>query len=278
MHPRADQFQHWLTDYGRFREFRCAPYDNGGCAAYHVMAPLLHQLGGFVSFESYGPALRQVLNSRRTNGSQSSIMVAGIASEESARSLLSVLESLTVSNEVEFVDHCQTPLFRIRTMLEDTNYTTRIHTTVGDFLGDHAPTRRYDIVLADSLLRQFQPQEKVQVIQRLAQHLEPKTGMLLFREYVGRNELLLADLWQKLESYPSVLRWKSSVRNDAVAAFDRLYPELQRYMCAKGGSYNTLEDLKRDIRQGGLAEVETHDLSPQCQLVTCRRRIPTHEE
>lgn len=252
MHCTDERYEQWLASYRDSAAFQCGAYGYG-CEPYHVMAPLLHRLGLFRSYEYYATTLQGPVEQMIRDGKTPSIFVAGVASEESARALLSAIGPTPCPPRVHFVDRCPTPLLRIEAALQP-DEVARITTEVTDVLDPSWPgvERRYDIVVADSFLRQFPRAIKPDVLRRLAAAAEPGHGRLVFREYFGNTGALLTELWARLQSMPAVRGWMAGVDRLAAAAFERMLPHIKSYMSQVGGSYESCDDFVSDLAPAGL--------------------------
>lgn len=241
---------------------------NHGCGDYHLLAPVLHALGYFLSFERYGPEIRAAYDMivGTTSGSPR-VLVVGAESEESLAALIAALAPRDF--RIDVIDRCATPLSRIGAAREDGDPEIRtIQTDVFEFVSDGAP---YDMVVSDSFLKQIAPEERVTAVQRLAAALSPN-GIALFREYIGIHTELLTDFWTQLEARLREVRWHERSSPAAQRVLQDRLPALQAHMAARGGSYESGAAMTDDLRAGGLALIHEHPAGARPYAIAFLRR------
>lgn len=222
-----------------------------GCRIYHVAAPLLHESEYFRSFQSYRAVLQELVIDGLGTQEQVQILVVGIDSESSARSLAEALSIFRTEVEVTFADRCSTPLQRIEKSKEASE--DWIRTEKLEISPDS--TRHYgceyDIVVADCFLKQFESSIKPVVLRALVSFLRSPLSRLVVREYFGSLEELLTRLW-KIKHAPSS-------RVDTLRELLLPYlPEIERYVLSTGALYAKPDDLLSDVRSSSALVVDRH--------------------
>ena len=222
-----------------------------GCGLYHSLAPALHELGFFLSYERYSGLLRSL---RQGMPSRPRVLVAGAESEWSVRALLEAIGARDERDaEVVVFDRCGTPLRRIQAMYAEPWVRTSpvdIHTSLRD-LGE------FDLLVADSFVKQFPPDRKREVLSRLAERLRPG-GALVLREYLGTLPVLLDDFWGQLPA-----RIAESPREDLRARLATLggtaaLDALRSYMNSVGSTWPDETALRADLAAAGLGVRRFH--------------------
>src|ERR1700691_6195132 len=175
--------------------FACDEHGHG-CDAYHATSPLLHHIGFFQSYERYPCTIRCVVAAMPG----STVAVAGVESELSAEALLRALPR-DERRSVTFFDRCETPLRRVAVASDAAFIRHDILTVPADILGAQFDAG-FDVVLADSFVKQFGPVEKPRALERLAGIARSSGSLLVMREYIGELSRLLCDFWACL---PGVL-------------------------------------------------------------------------
>jgi hypothetical protein len=175
--------------------FACHEHRHG-CDAYHATSPLLHHIGFFQSYERYPRTIRSAVAAMPG----ATVAVAGVESELSAEALLRALPT-DERRRVTFFDRCQTPLRRIALASDAAFAQHDVFTVSADILGAQFDAS-FDVVLADSFVKQFGAAEKPRALERLAGMARSSGSLLVMREYIGELGRLLCDFWACL---PGVL-------------------------------------------------------------------------
>lgn len=233
------------------------------CGAYHALSPLLHQLGIFSSYNGYTELISQLIEQQYEACSRwPNTLVVGFASKDSVRALLEI--PATKNLEITFLDRCPTPVNQAR---KEFNSHANLHFLNANIF-EYAPMSRYDLILTDSLLRQFQIGEKREILHRLARLLNT-SGKAVFREYVGTNNCDLKSFLASIDNTPSLLAWKTNANDKCKMLFNRLLPSLKEYMGNVGGSYISWELLVSDITNAHLAIDKTSVFCDKFGIIVC---------
>jgi hypothetical protein len=220
-----------------------------GCKDYHLLAPVLHSLGFFLSYERYGPEIRQAFKMVEEFGiGKPRILVVGAESEESLRALIAALPKCDY--RIDVLDRCVTPLQRIINArgIEEHD----IHIIHSEVLDLHNQNTQYDLIVSDSFLKQITPNDRVKTIKRLSSVLS-SNGIALFREYIGVHSALLDDFWLQLETRLEEVGWYDRASLMAKQVLRDRMPRLQAFMAASGGSYTSESALITAMSAGGFS-------------------------
>jgi hypothetical protein len=171
--------------------FACDEHRHG-CDAYHATSPLLHHIGFFQSYEHYPRTIRRAVAA--VPGS--AVAVAGVESEFSAQALLRALPT-DGRGSVTFFDRCETPLRRVEVASDAEFIRHDVFTVSADILGTHVDAG-FDVVLADSFVKQLKAAEKPRALERLGGMARSSASLLILREYIGELGRLLCDFWAGL--------------------------------------------------------------------------------
>lgn len=260
----------WLTDPARTALFACRE-SGRDCALYHVLAPVLHDAGMWRSFEAYRTILAEMFAQILLRQEALDVLIAGINSEASARTLAAVAGLFAPRVRLTFADICATPMKRIRAALEPTD--PPIETVFGDLVGSVPALagKTFDVVLADGFLAQFPPAHRPGVLSALRGQLRPSHGTMVVREYFGDLDVLLAR-----DRFPAA----------PVAGVDRMAPvrpmldTLHRQLTGSWRLYAQPAALVGDAAQAGLEPV-MHYVSPahsdRVYLLCTRPASPGHD-
>jgi hypothetical protein len=183
--------------------FACQEHCHG-CDSYHAMSPLLHRIGFFQSYERYPRTIRRAVAAIPG----ATVAVAGVESEFSAEALLCALPT-DERHSVTFFDRCETPLRRVA-LASDAEFVRHdVFTVAADILSSRLDAS-FDVVVADSFVKQFGHAEKPRALERLAGMARSSASVLVMREYIGELGRLLCDFWASL---PDALE-RCGVRTD----------------------------------------------------------------
>ena len=277
MRSLAESHASWLADGRGSPLFACA----GGaadCSVYHALAPVLHDLGAWRSFESYRGVLWACFEERLARAPTLSLLVAGIDGESSARTLLACTRVFGPRVRVTFADVCATPLNRIRVALEPDDPDERDVRIVREDLADApaAAGAAFDLVVADAFLPQFAPARRPALLRSLAARLG-SGGVIVLREYFGELDDLLARDWRRMGRHaPRDAEVGALWAGVGDAVRERLV-ELEHRLLAAGPLYRDVPALAVDVAAAGLAIVRTYanDACPDRVLILARRAPDT---
>lgn len=235
------------------RHSKCVRQDVSGtmcfsdpCGAYHALSPLLHQLGIFSSYNGHSELIsRLVEQQREVCLTGVNVLVVGFASKESARALLDI--PVMANQSITFLDRCPTPVNQSRLEFCGRSNLSFLNADILDFHVD----LKFDLILTDSLLRQFDFDDKRRVLTHVA-HLLKNTGKVLFREHVGANNCDLSAFLASIDSNPALLAWEESANEECRELVRGLMPSLKGYMSSVGGSYMSWDLFFRDIGDADL--------------------------
>ncbi len=241
-----------------------------GCRDYHLLAPTLHALGYFQSYERYGPEIRGAYDIvAETKSGTLRLLVLGAESEESLAALMAQLAPRDC--RIDVLDRCATPLSRIAAACEAGDSEIRtIRCDIFDFVSDG---ELYDVVVADSFFKQIAPGQRVAAVQRIAAALRPG-GIALIREYIGVHVDLLANFWTQLETLLRKARWRERASAAAQRILQDRFPALQAYMVTSGGAYECTSAMTDDLRAGGLALIQERSSNVGPYTIALFRRVP----
>jgi hypothetical protein len=240
-----------------------------GCRDYHLLAPVLHSLGHFLSFERYGPEIRAIFDMvAKTASGAPRVLVVGAESDESLGALVATL--VPRDCKIDVIDRCATPLSRIVAARETGD--PEIRTIQSDIFA-FASDVPYDMVIADSFLKQIAPEQRVAAVQRIAAALRP-AGIAVLREYIGAHTDLLADFWSKLQTRLREVRWHDQACSTAQLILQDRLPALQAYMVSSGGAYETVVAMTGDLRAGGLMLILEEAARDLPYIIAFCRRAP----
>lgn len=247
----------WLSDYPRSSLYAC-PESAHSCGVYHVLAPILHDLGIFRSFESYAAILRQQIIEILLAQDEIHLLVAGIDSESSARVLVENIAVFRPRIQVTFLDRCATPLNRIASCLEEGE--EYIQTWEQDIATapKGTPKPGYDLVLLDSFLKQFDSPRRLSIVQALRACLRPGQGRMILREYFGTFDDLLPLLWERLVPSSPAFPSRPFLQPDDWRRLLRRVPPLERYIRSTGEFYEDPETLLAELKRGGMVMIEQY--------------------
>jgi hypothetical protein len=235
----------WLLRHRRSSLFNCLPAAK--CDVYHVMSPILHDIGLIASYSTYIPIIHKVVANCLLKSDRLNILVAGVDSEASAKELLHALEIFGPMCSVTFADCCRTPLARIEKALDGNG--SHIRTAWVDLVeSTEDEGEQFDLVLADSFLKQFGCERRVSVLNQIARFARKGSGQLILREHYGSPTDLLAHLWDRLDrmltcGYPNDFA-HSVVQQPE---FRTMIDELDRYYRDTGSFYSDRSALRFDV-------------------------------
>lgn len=268
MRSLAESHASWLACGRGSPLFACA----GGaadCSVYHALAPVLHDLGAWRSFESYRGVLWACFEERLARVPTLSLLVAGIDGESSARTLLACTRAFGPRVRVTFADVCATPLNRIRVALEPDDPDEREVRVVCEDLAD-APAEgaAFDLVVADAFLPQFAPARRPALLRSLAARLGPG-GVLVLREYFGELDDLLARDRRRMGGHAPRDAEVGALWASVEDAVQERLVDLEHRLLAAGPLYRDVPALAVDVAAAGLAIVRTYvnDACPDRVLV-----------
>lgn len=241
---RHDHLQ-WLRHHTRSSLFNCLPAAN--CGVYHVMSPILHDIGLIASYSAYIPIIHRVVANCLLKLDGINILVAGVDSEASAKELLHALEIFGRRCSVTFADCCRTPLARIEKAFDGVD--AYIRTAWVDLVDStwHEGAQ-FDLVLADSFLKQFGCERRVSVLNQIARFVRKGSGQLILREHYGSPTNLLNHLWDRLDrmltcGYSIDLAHSVAQQPE----FRTMVDELDRYYRNTGSFYPDCSALRSDV-------------------------------
>jgi hypothetical protein len=241
--------------------FACHEHRHG-CDAYHATSPLLHHVGFFQSYERYPLTIRRAVAAMPG----ATVAVAGVESELSAEALLRALPA-DERRSVTFFDRCETPLRRVAAANDSEFVRHDVFTVSADILGAQVEAG-FDIVLADSFVKQFGPAEKPHVLERLAGMARSSASLLIMREYIGELGRLLCDFWAGL---PGVLE-RCGIRTDS--RLDAALAHVRGYMDGAPATYGDDRALQLALAGAGLRVLsyEHRSSRPYAIVVASPRR------
>jgi hypothetical protein len=220
-----------------------------------VIGPVLQWLGVFRSYQTYESVIQQVVADLLLTRSSVKLLVAGVQSEYSA---LAVLRSVAIFGDlvkVVFADRCPTPLRRIDEYVKPHYYFEVIEIDIMS-LADNRLSHAYDLVLADSFIRQFAKSEKVQVLQRLARATRDRTSRLILHEYTGPSDILLSRLWANISVIAKPHDTQESAKSlMSIPEFNHMLSELDLFYRDNGAMYMSPDELRKDLSAAGMGIV-----------------------
>jgi hypothetical protein len=233
----------WLLYHTHSSLFNCS--SAAKCSVYHVMSPILHDIGLIASYSTYIPIIHRVVAGCLLKSDRINILVAGVDSEASAREFLHALKIFGPRCSVTFADCCRTPLARIEKALDgsDVDIRTACVDLVDSTYGQQA---QFDLVLADSFLKQFGCGRRVSVLNQITRLVRNGSGQLILREHYGSSTTHLARLWNRLDQ---ILTYDYSIDHSIVQQpeFRTMVDELDRYYRNTGPFYVDRRALRSDI-------------------------------
>jgi len=260
--PSTNHHSEWLLDAERTGLFAC----DSSCGPYHLLAPLLHSVKHFLSYEHYPELIRAVLANAGPGPIR--VLLAGAESEESVAAFLRASHGLV--DRLDVLDRCATPLRRISANREASD------PAIGCIHGDILLNRfdlTYQVAVADSFLKQFPMTEKRNVLASLRAAVDPG-GWLLLREYTGDLSALLGEFWPRLIERLRQAGWQTVASQDAQGELIRVMPALESWMRSKGVAYEAQDQLISDIEASGLTvEFVNRAEGADFLIVGCRRPV-----
>jgi hypothetical protein len=209
------------------------------------MSPILHDIGLIASYGSYILIIHRVVADCLLKLDQINILVAGVDSESSAKELLHALEIFGPMCSVTFADHCRTPLARIEKALDGSD--ADIRTKCVDLL-ESTWGAQFDLVLADSFLKQFGSERRVSVLNQIARFVKKGSGRLLLREYCGSSANHLVHLWDRLDQMLTLGDATDLAHSLAQQPeFRTMVDELDRHYRNTGSFYPDRGALRSDV-------------------------------
>jgi hypothetical protein len=126
----------------------------------------------------------------------------------------------------------------------------------------------FDVVLADSFVKQFASAEKPRVLERLTGMARSSASLLIMREYIGELGRLLGDLWAGL---PGVLA-RCGVRTDS--RLDAALAHMRGYMNGTPSTYGDDQAFHEALADAGLRVLsyEHRTNTPYAIVVASPRR------
>jgi hypothetical protein len=219
------------------------------------MGPILQWLGVFRSYRTYESIIQRAVADLLLTRSDVKLLVAGVESEYSALAILRSVAIFGDAAQVVFADRCPTPLRRIHEYVKP-HYS--LDTVEIDIMNaaDSRLSQAHDLILADSFIRQFAKNDKVQVLRRLAAAVRDSTCRLIVHEYTGPSDVLLARLWANMpviakpggdEVYAKSLM--------GTPEFMHMLSELDRFYRNNGAMYASPDELRKDLSAAGMRVV-----------------------
>ena len=234
----------WLLHHSRSSLFNCLPAAK--CGVYHVMSPILHDIGLIASYSTYIPIIHKVVANCLLTSDGLNILVAGVDSEASAKELLHALKIFGPMCAVTFADCCRTPLARIEKAFDGNG--THIRTNWVDLVDSTAcEGEQFDLVFADSFLKQFGCERRVSILNQITRFVRKGSGQLILREHYGSPTNLLGHLWDRLDlmlAYGYPIDFHSVVQQPE---FRTMIDELDRYYWDTGSFYPDRSALRSDV-------------------------------
>lgn len=185
--------------------------------------------------------------------SEPNIIVMGVESESSARSLINVLNSFQKKYTVTFIDCCETPLNRIRECLEGLE-PQFIKTSLVDVLSTEFKSNfgMFDAVFSDSFIKQFVFTQKKEILDIFCNLLRDKNSVIIIREHFGDISKLVSLLWKKLEflsNNDATNILKEIIEN---TDFIKMVKRLDKYYKLNGQLYKNETQFEVDVKFTGL--------------------------
>lgn len=237
-----------------------------GCHTYHLLAPVLHSLGYFLSYERYPEQLRAACARATRQGGTLDALVVGTESEESLAALLTATRGIPIRFDV--VDRCATPLNRVRSAMESVDPPIR---TIQADVARAETLGAYDLVVADSFLKQFSPARQGNVVAWLRHNVATR-GVLVLREYVGAHQDLLASFATQLDVCLTRAGWHERAPPVAQQTLANELPKLSSFMLNSGATISNEETLLAMLKNVDLHLLDV--LRPPGKpyvVVTCTR-------
>lgn len=231
----------WLSGFEDSDLFRCRPGKNS-CGVYHVLSPVLYDIGLLSSYHSYSSALSKITAGLFSVNPEPEILVMGTDGENSASELTRFFKKDGSQYKLTFIDRCMTPLLRIDACLEQAEQNI-IRTELIDICTPAASTLsgKYDMVLADSFLNQFPEPERIRVLNKAAGFLKGKDSFVILREFFGDMDKLLPLFWNKMNTLLEDTKFTSGFTDSAIKKIAELAEELDGYYRRSGGLYSDPE-------------------------------------
>ncbi len=167
------------------------------------------------------------------------------------------------------LDRCATPLNRITASIELSDPPAEV---ILDDILTYVPEHPFDIIFADSFLKQFPCERKAEVIDRLKTILAPK-GVVVFREYLGALSQLLSHFWEQLDERLSAVGWFERAPIAAQRILRQKLPDLANFMKGIGSTYPSEEALLADIVAVGLRVESVDRVAGRPYIITTCRRV-----
>lgn len=231
----------WLQQ--RSQSNRCCNHNSGSCEMYHSLAPALHQIGLFLSYERYSKFICETVRKFAIGKNPPRIVVVGVESEFSAAAFLNALPVDVAIKEIVFADRCLTPLLRIQSKLKCSHWPINVMQADLTISGQMAAIGAAEVIVGDSILKQFSGSAKHEVVRNLAAIAAPDKSMLLLREYVGTLSEILPDFWCKLPYLIKTSTLFKQASPSTVDCFIAATAELNAYMLSIGHAFENHEEL-----------------------------------
>jgi hypothetical protein len=245
MQDLSHEHLRWLLRHTRSSLFNCLP--PAKCGVYHVMSPILHDIDLIASYSAYVPIIHRVVADCLLKSDGINILVAGVDSEASAKELLHALKIFGRMCSVTFADCCRTPLARIERAFEGIDpYIRTAWVDLVDSTWDEGA--QFDLVLADSFLKQFDCERRVNVLNQIARFVRKDSGQLVLREHCGSATNLLSYLWGRLDRMLTSgcsIGFAHSVAQQP--EFRTMIDELDCYYRSTGSFYPDRGALRSDV-------------------------------
>lgn len=241
------QHETWLSDYQNSIFFYCEDREEG-CGIFHLLTPILHDIGILQSYGSYSEEIQKIVSKVVFDLEKVNILVVGIDSESSARALNSALSVFEGRYIITFIDRCPTPLMRIQEAL-DVNERKYISIQEIDIFSVEAKQlySRFDIIFSDSFVKQFSKPQKVRALKFLKKAAKNSNSLIVIREYIGNLKELLNRLWQRLDPILAQDKFNLFTSSSNKKKFYALIESLDLYYKKTGEIYSNVGELYADL-------------------------------
>jgi len=247
MKSLSDNHHIWFSNFQQFEYYSCRNGENN-CGIYHVMSPILHDIGIFSSYGSYDTLILKITSDIFYSLSCPNILVVGVDSESSARSLINALRVFRGKYFITFLDCCKTPLNRIKDCIEnpEEEHIFVKHLNIFDKMASPL-FGKFDIVFADSFVKQFVSKEKNLALKVMAKFLKSEGSILIVREYIDTSNRIIKLNREKLIH---LLRHNLPVFGSSkklLEQFVTMALKFENNYTSVGELYSTSDEFKSDL-------------------------------
>ncbi|GJM35109.1 MAG: hypothetical protein DHS20C18_41100 [Saprospiraceae bacterium] len=266
-------YKSWLFNNRNTALFNCE-IGECSCEIFHLLAPILHDIGLIRSYNSYDSEIRKITSGIILGPNETNILVAGIDSELSARALIQALGVFERKYSITFLDCCPTPLLRIKESLEE-HEKEYIETKLIDIFSPLANQlhSKFDIIFADSFIKQFSKAKKTEVLKILSNTAKTSNSLIIIREFLGDLDELLPRLWKQLDHLLNQKNFSFLTSPSDLKKFYLLINRLDEYYKNTGEIYRNPEELKSDLRASGLQLVEEYFSEGRADRIIVAQRL-----